>query len=138
MSGDDAPTISLDGREVPLARFDATTRTVGFECTSGRQIEHEWRGVPFEALLDAAGPPPETTHVLVEAGDGHRACVDLPAAIAGMLAVERDGEPLSGPRFVSPRVVGPRAVSDVTKVSFVVLEPDADPTDRESTGRSSA
>ena len=132
MTGTDGRSIEIAGRDVPIGSFERVTRTIGFECTSGRWIEHEWTGIPIDRLLAAAAGPAEATHIVVEAADGHTACIDLPSALEGLLAVERDGQRLDGPRFVSPRITGPRAVSEVARIDPVALAADERPTDRES------
>lgn len=125
-------TIDIDGTRFAIGSFETVTRTIGFECSSGRLIEHDWTGIPIADLIAEAEAPDDATHVRVRAADGYTACIDLPAALAGMLALERDGEPLGAPRFVSPKIVGPRAVSDVTGLDFVTLAPSDDPTAHEA------
>lgn len=131
--GSDATSmVKINGVAVSLESQNAVTRTVGFECTSGRWIEHEWTGIPADRILTAGEPSADSTHVIVEASDGHTACIELPAALEGLLALARDGEPLDGPRFVSPAIEGPRAVSDVVRLDTIRLAPGEDPTDHES------
>ena len=125
-------TMDIDGTRIEIESFETVTRTIGFECSSGRLIEHDWTGIPFDLLIAEADAPDEATHVLVHAEDGYTACIGLPAAMAGMLAIEQDGEPLDAPRFVSSKIVGPRAVSDVTGLDFVSLGPSEDPTEHEA------
>ncbi len=132
MTAGKGTTVTIDGTDVDLAELSVATRTIGFECSSGRWIEHEWTGIPIERLLSKGDVAPEATHVIVRAADGHTACVGLPAALDGMLAIEQDGERLTGPRFVSSGIVGPRAVSDVIGLESIELAPDEDPTDHES------
>lgn len=128
----DGAVISVNGTDIGTEDLGMVTRCIGFECSSGRWIEHEWTGIPINRLLSAADAPPESTHVKVEATDGHTACVALPAALDGLLALEQGGERLAGPRFVAPGIAGPRAVSDVTSLEFLHLSPDDDPKDHES------
>lgn len=132
MTARNETTVSVDGTDVDLEEQSMATRTIGFECSSGRWIEHEWTGVPIDRLLSLATVDPETTHVVITAADGHTACVDLPAALDGMLALKEDGERLEGPRFVSSGIGGPRAVSEVVALEPIELSPDEDPTDHES------
>lgn len=125
-------TVTVDGAPIRLGTLATVTRTIGFECTSGRWIEHEWTGIPVERLLADSDASGTATHVIVEAADGHTACPSLTAAVTGLLAIRQDDEPLVGPRFVSPDITGPRAVSDVIRLELVRLAPDEDPGDYES------
>jgi len=124
--------IDINGSRYSIGAFETVTRTIGFECSSGRLIEHEWTGIPMDRLVAEAAAPEDATHVLVHAADDYTACIDLPAALAGMLALERDGDPLEAPRFVSPKIVGPRAVSAVIGLDFIRLAPTEDPTEHEA------
>ncbi|MFB6092959.1 MAG: molybdopterin-dependent oxidoreductase [Haloquadratum sp.] len=120
------------GVEAAAAQFEVTTRTIGFECASGDWIESAWTGIPLNPVLEAASMPAATTHVLVEAADGYRACVavwDLTEAIVAYDAVDRPAREF--PRFVSPSVVGPRAVKNLASVRPVELEPHEDPAEYE-------
>ncbi|WP_136718272.1 molybdopterin-dependent oxidoreductase [Halorientalis salina] len=118
--------------EAASEQFEATTRTIGFECASGDWLEAEWTGVPLDPVLEAASIPPETTHVLVAATDGYRACVAVWDLGGAMLAYDAVDRPTSDfPRFVSPSVDGPRAVKNLASVRPVELDPHEDPQDYE-------
>lgn len=117
----------LDGEQVALAE-----RSISFRCTSGGLIRATWRGVPLVEVLSAGDPPAETTHVLLESGDGHTACVTVAEATEGLLAVEQDGERLPSPRFVVPDVPGPRTVQGIRRIEAVELGPTEDRSDYES------
>lgn len=128
----ETPTSLPASVEAAAERFEVTTRTIGFECASGDWLESEWTGVPLDPVLEAASMPPETTHVLVEAADGYRACVAVRALAGAMVAYDAVDRPASDfPRFVSPSVVGPRAVKDLASVRPAELQPHEDPEDYE-------
>lgn len=111
---------------------EVTTRSIGFECASGDWLESTWTGVPLDPLLNAGPIPPETTHVVVEAADGYRACIgvlDLARAMVAYDAVDRPSTDF--PRFVSPSIDGPRAVKNLARLRPVKLAPHEDPADYE-------
>lgn len=109
---------------------DLENRTAEFRCVSGRRISGTWRGVPLDVLLEAAGMAPSTTHVVVEAIDGHTVCVDVVVAMDTFLALEAVNPTETGdqtPRIVSPELDGPRSVKRVTRIEAVHLEPGHSP-----------
>jgi len=119
-----------------LDALDHVTRECAVECDSGDVTSGAWRGVPLAALLERADAPADTTHVVVTGADGYRMAVSVRAALGGVLALERDGASLSerggtAPRLVGPDVPGPRAVSGITEVAAVSLDPGDDPEDLE-------
>ncbi|MFD1647612.1 molybdopterin-dependent oxidoreductase [Haloarchaeobius litoreus] len=124
---------SLDAL-LSTAGVGTVERTLGYDCLSRGLVDATWRGVPVRDLVEAVGLPDETTHLLVESRDGHRGCVPIGTALDGLLALERDGEPLSGPRFLAPQIEGPRAVKDVARLEPVALAPHEDRTAYETTG----
>jgi DMSO/TMAO reductase YedYZ molybdopterin-dependent catalytic subunit len=108
-----------------------------FLCASGERWGGVWRGVPVAALLDRpdVDVDPEATHVRVGA-DGYAVCVPIRTALDGVLAVEREGEPLPParrPRFVAPVDAG-RTVRGVRELRFLRLGPDEEPQDYEELG----
>jgi len=118
---------------------DATLERVEeeFLCASGERWGGVWRGVPVAALLDRPDVEvdPEATHVRVGA-DGYAVCVPVRTALDGVLAVEREGEPLPParrPRFVAPVEAG-RTVRGVRELRFLRLGPAEDPQDYEELG----
>ncbi|EMA65223.1 molybdopterin-dependent oxidoreductase [Halorubrum kocurii] len=118
---------------------DATLERVEeeFLCASGERWGGVWRGVPVAALLDRPDVEvdPEATHVQVGA-DGYAVCVPILTALDGVLAVEREGEPLPParrPRFVAPVEAG-RTVRGVRELRFLRLGPAEDPQDYEELG----
>ena len=95
----------------------------GFECASGEWIEREWAGIPALELVEAAAMPGATTHVQLESVDGYRACVPLLDLEDALVAVG-DGEGF--PRFVSPYVVGPRNIKNLSRIRPLCLGPADD------------
>ncbi|MFW6152791.1 MAG: molybdopterin-dependent oxidoreductase [Halobacteriota archaeon] len=109
------------------------TRRVSFRCNSGRVTAGTWEGLPIRWFLQRVTVPDTTTHVLIEAADGHRACVGLLEAIDALLAFEgrRDdtGARDTGvPRFVGPNIAAPRAVRRVETIDAITLRSGDDPT----------
>lgn len=136
-----AQDVRVEGREPrtlaalldnPAVR--SVKRTLGYECLSGGHVDATWCGVPVADLVDVVGLPGETTHLLVESRDGYRSCVAIRAAAEGLLALERDGKRLSGPRFLAPAIEGPRAIKDVVGVTPVALDSDEDRSAYETIG----
>lgn len=94
--------------------------TLGFECASGDWIEREWVGIPVFELLTAAEVPGTTTHIQLISADGARACVPLTALDDAIIAI---GESDGLPRFVSPHVIGPRTVKNLSRIRPLALTP---------------
>ncbi|WP_254766574.1 molybdopterin-dependent oxidoreductase [Salinilacihabitans rarus] len=122
-----------------LASLPTVTRTVDVDCATGSSHVAAWTGVPVAALLDLADPPGETTHLAVEAGDGYRVCVDVLAALDGVLALVHDGVPIAdtesyATRFVAPDVSGTRSAKGVARMETLVLSPSDDPEAFETVG----
>lgn len=115
-------TISIEGSdsvEIPLdsppewVSERISTQSVRFECASGDWVEREYEAFPLWAVVEAAAMPGETTHVELESRDGYSACVPLSALSDAVIAVgEGDGRP----RFISPEVVGPRAIKNLVAI----------------------
>jgi len=126
VEGTDPLTLPRD--EVPDGEWTLVRDTIGFECSSGEWLDSEWTGVPVFELLEAAGAPAETTHVRFESVDGDAACVPLADLDGAIVAV--GGDPTL-PRFVSPHVVGPRTVKDLSRVRPLALAPEEDRTEHE-------
>lgn len=119
-------------RERAAAEFDLTTRTIRFQCASGDWLEDDWTGLPVRRLLSRATVPPETTHVVAEADDGYRSCVEVASLGDAMVAYDAtDRPPTDFPRFVSAAVGGPRAVKNLAKIAPVTLAADEEPEDYE-------
>lgn len=127
--GEDATTVDTEH----LAALPMREREYEIVCSTGDRYTEPWYGVPVPAVLEAAptSMPLETTHLLVDSDDGHRACVDVATALEGLLAVGKRGEALADAaghdtRFVAA-VEGPRTVKGVTRLEAAVLEPGEDP-----------
>ena len=123
-------TTTVDG--ATLADLPTVERDLTVVCASGDLEPGTWRGVAMLDLLELATVPPETTHLLVEAADGYRVCVPIEAALEGVLAFARDGEPFAAAgghesRFVASGVKGPRTVKNVARLETVALSPGEDP-----------
>ncbi|WP_265107934.1 molybdopterin-dependent oxidoreductase [Halosolutus halophilus] len=108
------------------------SREIEIVCDSGDRYTDRWQGVPVLDLLERASVPAETTHLLVESTDGYRVCVDVEAALAGLVAIARNGIPLAAAaeyesRFVSDATRGPRTVKDVRRIETRSLSPGEDP-----------
>jgi hypothetical protein len=104
--------VALDDPPEWLARRTSRQR-VGFECASGDWIEREYLAFPVTALIEAADFPADTTHVVLESSGGYRACVPVTATADAVIAV---GEGPGKPRFLSPDVVGPRAIKNLASI----------------------
>jgi hypothetical protein len=118
-------TATLDG-------LDRQRQHLAFQCSGGRTIEGDWRGVPVLDLLEAADAPADTTHVLVESRDEYRVCIglrDLPGALLAFDADRWDdaGDGDATPRLVGERIDTARAVKGVNTIRAVSLAPDEDP-----------
>lgn len=131
--GDGTAPIDAD----TLATLPIDEREIEIVCSTGDRYTERWQGVAIMDVLEteaaaAASIPAETTHLLVESADGHRACVALEDALDGLLAFGRDGTPLGAEadydsRFVAPGLTGPRTVKDVVRIEATTLEPGEDP-----------
>jgi len=118
---------------------------VGFECASGDWIERAYVGVSAFEILTDADLPAETTHFRLEAVDGIAACIPVDAVEHALLVLaDRPGETTAGidpatvtidgpyPRFVSPDIVGPRAIKQLAVIEPLSLDAGEEPNDYES------
>lgn len=106
----------------PLVERECRTR-----CASGDPFEGRWQGLPLAELLTDVDPG--TTHLVAEAADGFRACIDIVDAVDGIIAVERlDRNPATGgfPRLVVPGLLGTRLVKDLARLETRRLPPTLD------------
>jgi DMSO/TMAO reductase YedYZ molybdopterin-dependent catalytic subunit len=129
----DEPAFSPDA----LAGMGTVEREFTIACASGDRTTARWTGVRVVDLLDAAEPPPETTHLRLESGDGYRVCLPIGDALDGIVAYARDGELLAETtpyalRFLAPGIDGDRLVKGLRRVEPVELAPGADPADLET------
>ena len=128
VQGDERVSLSPEA----LASLPTEERTVTVACASGIRHTATWRGVPVIELLSAADVPDETTHVLVESEDGYRICVDIYAALDGMVAFFRDGTPIAAhepyeARFIAPDIEGARTAKAVAVLEARHLDAGTDP-----------
>ncbi|AGB39090.1 molybdopterin-dependent oxidoreductase [Natronococcus occultus] len=124
-----------------FAALERASREIEIVCATGDRFTARWSGVPIPSLLEIVAAPPETTHLLVDSRDGLRACVSVEDALEGLLAVTKDGRPLSesddcATRFVAPGIDGVRTVKGVARIETTTLAPGVDPEDRERRGPS--
>lgn len=67
-----------------------------------------WQGIPAARLIDAAGPLPEASYVLVTAKDDHyKSCLTIERARSSLLAWRLDGEDLVPEHGWPLRLVAP-------------------------------
>lgn len=126
-----AGDIALD-IEAAADRLPLVERTCRTQCGSGEAFEGRWRGIPLGELLTSADPA--TTHLLVEAADGFRVCIDVTDAVDGIVAIERLDEPTRReglPRLVVPGLLGTKMVKGVDRIETRRLKPDTDPEELE-------
>jgi hypothetical protein len=109
------------------------TATFTIRCATGERERGRWLGVPIAALLEAADVPPETTHLLATAADGHRACLELRPALSGLIGLRREDVPGDTPRLLAD-VEGARTVRRVVGLEPRQLSPGEDPTRLETVG----
>jgi DMSO/TMAO reductase YedYZ molybdopterin-dependent catalytic subunit len=103
-----------------------TTVDVRMTCETGRVKAGTWRGLALEHALDEAAAPPETTHLLVTADDGHRVCIDLWTALDAVLAYERVDDDMAAPnRLVGPDLAALRSIKAVATIEAIELPADA-------------
>jgi DMSO/TMAO reductase YedYZ molybdopterin-dependent catalytic subunit len=80
-----------------------------FHCvTKFTILDNEWYGVACSTLLELVPPAPEATHVMVWAEYGYSANMALEDFAAGMLALGRNGSPLSPEHGFPVRLVVPQ------------------------------
>ena len=143
-------TLSLDGG---AGEWPTVRRSLEYECASGDWVAGEWVGIPVIELLIAADVPDETTHIQLESAGGYLACVDLLVLEDAIIALvgeetrldspveadtnglDADSPPADGgefaetqfPRFLAPRLLGPRTMKNLTAIRPLVLDPEEQP-----------
>ncbi|PHQ47007.1 hypothetical protein DJ68_04195 [Halorubrum sp. C3] len=131
-------SLSLSGEALSMLPIE--TKTVTIKCASGTRNTATWAGIPVLELLSAADVSDETTHLVVESDGGYRMCVDIRAALDGLVAFFRDGTPILEcepyeTRFITPGVDGARTVKAVALLEARHLSPSADPESVEEISR---
>lgn len=125
-------TVAFPAQPDQAGAFDRVEQTITFECVSGGLITGTWWGVRLEELLERAGVPEETTHLVVTAEDGHAVCLPLFDTTGALVALRRTDdadEPraVETPRIVGSDVDGPRAIKNVVRIEPVAVAPGRDP-----------
>lgn len=115
----------------------AQLHEIGFECASGDWIERTYAGVDAFEVVDSAQLPAETTHLTLHDTAGITACVPITALDGAIIAIggsDGVGDELGEafPRFVSPHVIGPRAIKQLAVIEPLALDGTTDPTEYES------
>jgi DMSO/TMAO reductase YedYZ molybdopterin-dependent catalytic subunit len=93
-----------------LAALPRTEVRADFHCvTKFSVLDNLWRGIPTAALLVAAPPAPEATHVMVWAEYGYGANMSLEdfASPSALFATHRNGEELTRDHGYPLRLVVP-------------------------------
>lgn len=132
------PPVALEGAEPfeltpeAIESFDAETRSVTVVCASGDRHTAEWTGIAMPDLLEAADVPLSSTHVVVESLDDYRVVIPVRAALQGLLAFAKDGQPIGrtheyGNRFVSGAAEGARFIKGVRRIEATTVDPDENP-----------
>lgn len=131
--GAEAIVLSAD----ELRSFPLETIEVEVNCASGNRYMAAWRGIPIVELLKTIATPSQTSHIIFESADGHQSCVDVAAALDGLVAFFRDGKPLSDcadydSRFVAPSVDGARMTKAIREIRATCLSPESNPSSNEN------
>lgn len=115
-----------------LRSFEWTSQQHQLTCATGRRFGGHWRGVPVSAVVETVPMPLETTHLVIEAADGVRACISIRDALAGLIAITDGDEQLDGaPRYVSGRIDGVHSIKHVTRLTPLALEAGESPEEYE-------
>lgn len=93
-------------------RLGLEDRVNDIHCVTGwSRMDNRWRGVPFQAFVNLAGPKPGATHAIFKSHDGYGTALSLDDLVRPtvLLATEWDGKPLArdygGPmRLVVPHL----------------------------------
>lgn len=96
--------------ELDLAALRGLGETVidpVLDCTSGWAMRTAWRGVPMHALLAAATPTDDATHIIVRSATGWSTDLSLDEADGCLVAIEVAGEPLPPGNGAPARLVVP-------------------------------
>lgn len=90
-----------------LEALGATDRNATLDCTSGWVIDTAWRGVPIEALLDAAGADRSAPFVRVRSVTGWSVNLERGELDDALLATHVAGMPLPADNGAPLRLVAP-------------------------------
>lgn len=115
-----------------LGNFEEVTESVTVVCATGARHTADWTGVRVIDLVDVAGVPASTTHIVVESTDEYRVAIPVAEALDGIVAYLKDGVPIGADhdyanRFVSPATDGARDIKGVSRIEHASLGPDEDP-----------
>ena len=116
---------------VDLEQHGLETFENDIHCVTGwSKTGNTWRGVALSKLLQAAGPPPNATHLIAKGFDGYGTVISLmDAARDGVfLATEWDGRPLprdhGGPvRLVVPHLYFWKSAKWIKQLWFTEGDP---------------
>ncbi len=87
------------------------SQTVDIHCvTRWSKLDTTWRGVPFEEILNLAGPKPEADHVMMHCYGGYTTNMRLDEMLEAdvMVAHEYEGQPLAREHGGPVRVLVPK------------------------------
>ncbi|MEF8779106.1 MAG: hypothetical protein V5A46_00320 [Haloferacaceae archaeon] len=115
-------------RDTARRRFDWRETEFTARCHSGTLIEGTWAGVPLGEALEAADPPPETTHVALIGIDRYSRCVPILDVLDGIVGFECVDERDDGaPRVVSPDLDSQASVMRLGAIEPIALSPGVEP-----------
>ena len=128
ISGPEPFTVTVE----TIDELEVRTTEVEIICATGSSYTADWTGPTVGSLLDTAGVPPDTTHVIVESADEYRVVIPVREALGGVLSYLKDGEPIGAHqayvnRLVSPGTEGARDIKGVSMIEPVTIPPDEDP-----------
>lgn len=119
-------------RETARRRFEWRRVEFSTRCHSGALVEGTWAGIPLEEALEAADPPPETTHVALIGVDGYSRCVPVLEVLDGIVGFECvDARDDGAPRVVAPGLDSQASVMRLGAIEPLALSPGEDPGDVE-------
>ncbi|MDJ0756164.1 MAG: molybdopterin-dependent oxidoreductase [Ardenticatenaceae bacterium] len=97
----------LSWRYADLHDLPSISQDALLDCTSGWYTEQKWRGVPLQAILEAAGVQEDARSVTVRAVSGYQRRFKLEEAAGFLLALEVADAPLSHGHGFPVRLVAP-------------------------------
>ncbi|MDR5673176.1 Periplasmic DMSO/TMAO reductase YedYZ, molybdopterin-dependent catalytic subunit [Halalkaliarchaeum sp. AArc-CO] len=131
-------TILLSNTPTVREKYGWESRRFTIHCHTGRIVTGRWAGVPLGPVIEAAGFPDDTTHVLATGGDGHRACIEIGPTLDGLVGFvcaeidrghddEFDDDWQDTPRLLAPDIDSARTVRDVVAITALSLTSGEDP-----------